>query len=336
MKPANNAHDHEVMYGWALDSDGKPVPIAAAQRGERYFCPVCRGDMVAKLGDVKVHHFAHVTLLQCTPENVARAVAATWITNELQHFLSEGKSVMLQWRSQQDADPHTVNLLKEVMKIELVAGRVSLYDAAGKLRVIIITSLGEDKPDMTQVAQWSQTGTTVILLNTAGVRSGTIELIPLLEQSQIIGGWWLLDQTQLPANLVMEPEKVKQLLIAAAMQPPHYFFGQLESEGVMTHLLQLGEFKLWLPPDYWREIIGGTLNRLGPDIDVLIREWEQADGRKIELFYITVKKNHAVAVRLFAPQDQVRIHVTGQFRLLKFTALDLARQFAGAPVNLPE
>jgi Competence protein CoiA-like family len=340
MKPQNALSDHEPMYGWAFDSKDKPVPISAAKRGERYFCPVCRGDVVAKLGDIKMHHFAHVTLVQCTPDNVARAAAGSWLTEELKRLLAEKQAVTLDWQLQ--GQTYQVNLLNKVARIErdystgTTVGDLVLLDESGKMRAIILLGLNEQKPDMNQVSQWTQNGSTVILLNPANVRSGQMELKPLLEQSQIMGGWWLMDQNQMPENLVMDAAKIREILTLAAKQPPHFFYGQLESEAALTHLLRVGQHKLWLPPDYWREIVGGTKNHLGPDIDVIIQEWAQPDNGKLMLFYISVKNNNAVAVRHYNSEDEVRLHVTGQFRLLQFTAIDLAKQFAGGSMELPK
>ena len=44
---------------FALDKDNKKVHIDNTIRGEDYFCPCCGSKMVLKMGDIRIHHFAH-------------------------------------------------------------------------------------------------------------------------------------------------------------------------------------------------------------------------------------------------------------------------------------
>lgn len=43
----------------AIDDFGKVVTIENAERGTRYRCPFCHGEMVVRKGNIRVHHFAH-------------------------------------------------------------------------------------------------------------------------------------------------------------------------------------------------------------------------------------------------------------------------------------
>lgn len=44
---------------FAINKDRRRVHINDAQIGEEYFCPFCDSAMIPKMGDVKIHHFAH-------------------------------------------------------------------------------------------------------------------------------------------------------------------------------------------------------------------------------------------------------------------------------------
>ncbi|MBQ3001763.1 MAG: hypothetical protein IJD76_04755 [Bacilli bacterium] len=44
---------------FALNKEGRKVYIDYAKRSEEYFCPCCGDKMILRLGDVKIHHFAH-------------------------------------------------------------------------------------------------------------------------------------------------------------------------------------------------------------------------------------------------------------------------------------
>ena len=43
----------------ALNSKHEMIGIGQAERGGEYYCPFCKGKLVLKMGNVKVHHFAH-------------------------------------------------------------------------------------------------------------------------------------------------------------------------------------------------------------------------------------------------------------------------------------
>lgn len=44
---------------FALDKDNKKVHIDNTIRSEDYFCPCCGSKMVLRMGDIRIHHFAH-------------------------------------------------------------------------------------------------------------------------------------------------------------------------------------------------------------------------------------------------------------------------------------
>jgi len=49
----------EVKWDVALDSEGNYVSIFDAEKGQKYFCPECRGEFVVKKGKIRAWHFAH-------------------------------------------------------------------------------------------------------------------------------------------------------------------------------------------------------------------------------------------------------------------------------------
>ena len=48
-----------------LNKDGIDVDIDDAIKGEEYFCPCCKGNLIVKKGQINVHHFAHVSNKDC-------------------------------------------------------------------------------------------------------------------------------------------------------------------------------------------------------------------------------------------------------------------------------
>ena len=46
---------------------------------EKYYCPICDGEVLARTGDKKIHHFAHIDKSNCTNETMIHF----WVKNEL-------------------------------------------------------------------------------------------------------------------------------------------------------------------------------------------------------------------------------------------------------------
>jgi hypothetical protein len=136
---------HEPQYEWAMTSGQHPVHITYAVRGETYVCPVCNGRMIAKLGDIKQHHFAHETIQICSPERVP----------DRRKILAGGncKSVLVATLIEHDvalpalpAD-HTANLLHEVnapkpiTKHDGTHSDIALLDHSGKVLAAILLDM---------------------------------------------------------------------------------------------------------------------------------------------------------------------------------------------------
>ncbi|MFP4324209.1 MAG: hypothetical protein ACLFTK_17270 [Anaerolineales bacterium] len=328
-------NEYQPMYGWALKPDGTPVPIAEAERNADYLCPISNTKMIAKKGQVRQHHFAHAQLMEATPENVARAVAGLWLLQALRAKLAAQEPVRIAWQLKDQDTAYTVNILQDVVDIqkqELTpggAGDLLLHDATGKTKVIIMLGLdGPPNPD--QLRDWVSSGTTVIMLNPVEVRNGQMHMDNLLAASTIMGGWWLLDEAEMPGDLVSDPEAFRATLRETVSTPPHYFYSALTAEGPLSYVLTIGQKKLWLPPEIWQEVIGGTRNRLGPNVTVIIQEWRDTDdGSVIELIYITASKTAAVVVKRYAPGQDMTLRLPNTaFRQGRITALDLARQIS--------
>jgi hypothetical protein len=331
------------MYGWALNPQGQPVPIRQAVRGQLYTCPVCHGEVVAKLGEIKQHHFAHLNLLQCTPETVARAVAGLWIAEELRRYLSEQKSLPITWTTQQGDERHQADLLAGVVSVvqnrqlEWGVGDIVLLDSEGQPKTIILLGLDPKGPDQAQVEAWKKSGVTALLLNPSGVRSGQLDLEQLLAQSMLLGGWWRLEQPDFPPDILTDPDKIRTILKELVQKPPYAFSRDLVQVGALQHVLEINEHKIWLSREIWEQAIGGTLNRLPPDLEVIIKEWKQSDGSTVALFYISLH-NHssAIAVRRYPAHEPVRIKMdSNSFQLQRTTALQVAQQLAGHAMELP-
>lgn len=343
MATVDQNHANEPMYGWALDKQGQPIPIRQAIRGQIYECPICHGEVVPKLGQIKQHHYAHLNLLQCTPDAVARAAAGLWVAQELRQLLAEATPLEITWTTQKGDESHTVNLLNGVVSVvqnrqlEWGVGDIVLLDETGHPKSIILLGLDSKQPDSAQIMAWNKAGVTAILLNPVGVRSGQMGLDQLLASSTVLGGWYL-PQTDFPADLVTDPDTIRKLLKESVNKPPYAFYRALTTEGELNHILELNDQKIWLSPDVWTQVVGGSKNRLPPDLEVIIKEWKQGDGSTLALFYVTLHdQSTAIAIRRYGSHEPVRIKMDdNSFRLQRTTALEVAQQLAGHSMELPQ
>lgn len=65
----------EIKYSYAKDIKGHIVHIKDALPGGLYYCPQCGNEMIPKMGDIKVHHFAHKVECSCNGESYLHRIA---------------------------------------------------------------------------------------------------------------------------------------------------------------------------------------------------------------------------------------------------------------------
>lgn len=332
------------MYGWALNREKQPVPIAEARRGERYFCPVCGEEMVAKKGMIKQHHFAHASERDCGADSTPVELPRRWLANVLREKLLQGETLPTTWHSAStdDDDTHRFDLLRGVEQVQEELplldeiADVALQAASGQARAALFTGL-EQYPSQDLITRFNAEQVVVVLLNPIAMRSGHITRATLLERAKVWGGWWLLERGTLPANIIVDNKTLRSLLRLAVNKPPYRFYGLLHRVDGMDDILNLEGRLLWLPPEVWESVVGGTRNRLGNGVTIITQELMQDDYSKIGLFYITARDEHAVALRYFPPGEPVTLDLgSSAFRMAKTTALDLAQQLAGGLISYPQ
>jgi hypothetical protein len=317
------------LYGWALDTAGQPVHILEAGPSQSYYCPVCGGKMIARLGDVKQHHFAHETLQFCEPEEVARAAASRWLAHHIQACLNEKRGIIVAWPCPLCHQPHTIDLLDGISEVrqkhehdELLSD-LALMDAENRVRVALLLR----KPASEALITYAQHGIMVITVD--ATRGRFIDLPTLLAGSHIYGGICATQKSAAQNGVVTEPADLRQVFTEAVARPPYYVYGPLEEFAGLTHVFTLGDKKLWLPPILWQRAIGGLLHTINPALQIITQEWPQPDGSVIALYYVTARDTCAVAVRRFPPGQPVYARLdSAAFRSDRLTAVRIARSFA--------
>ena len=319
------------QYTWAFDTHGQPIPIWEAAHGERYACPLCGSQMVARLGDFKQHHFAHEEYHPCAPDEVAQAAAARWIMYSLRRCLDLRQSILVSWLCPVCKETHSADLLAEITQVQEDYARgdlradVALLDAKGDLRAAVAVQ----PPDRDTLLAFARQPATLIVVDADGLRRRMHDLASLFRGSAIHGGVCTTQQAAAQLGIISDIPVLRQALTQAAMTPPYHVYGPLEQHHHLTHVFALGNRRLWLPPILWQRAVGGLIHAINPALQIISQEWRQDDGSTIALYYVNIKESYAIAVRRFAPGQPVyaRIDSAG-FRAGRAAAVDIARSLA--------
>jgi Competence protein CoiA-like family len=318
-----------IAYRWALDETGYPVIIDAAQRGPKYFCPLCRGLMIARLGEQLQHHYGHESDTGCTPEAVTRAALRRWITIQLRSALDTRQMVKVAWQCSRCHNAHTANLLEGVSQAaedyvwDSFYADVALLDVGGNVRAVVLVQ-DETVPSPETLRFFSDKEIFTILIPYSVV-PGDSNFSMLISSGQIAGG--PCPVLQAATNITKEPEEIRQTLRDVVERWPGYFYGPLESVDGLANVVKIGNRALWLAPERWREIIGGTKNPLAPGVQILVQTWPHKDGGVLWLYYATLRDTGAVGVRRYGPGQTPMAYIDARFRHRNTTALDVVKYF---------
>lgn len=319
------------QYEWAFDAAGEPLHISQAMRGHLYSCPLCHDRMIARLGDVKQHHFAHEKLKTCTPQGVARAAVGRWIYNRIWDCLKARQSVVMTWPCPLCQQIHTSNLLHDIAEARLnylcdnIQSDVALLDVGGNVHSVVLLA----KPTADALAAYTRQSIAAIVVDVSRKHGQLEDLAAILKGSPIYGGICDTQKAAAREGVVTDAEALRHLLTEAVSAPPYAIYGTLDNYDSLTHVFLLGTRRLWLPPILWQRAIGGLHHTINPALQIVSQEWPQPDGAVIALYYITTRNTYAVAVRRYPPGQPIYARLdTSAFRPDRFTAANIARGFA--------
>jgi hypothetical protein len=322
---------HYPQYEWALDAAGQPVHISHARRGDRFICPVCQGRMVARRGDIIRHHFAHVYVNVCQPQEVTRLAATRWIVQQLSEALAAGQPVPLTYECPLCTQTHTTDLLARVARIQTDHTHDALTSAIALLTAedTVRAAIRLDTPPADGLRAYITAGITLLALNLERPSGELPDVAALLGRAAIYGGTCTTQDAAARLGVVTDITALRELLTLAVRHPPHYIYGPLEERDDLTHVFALGHQHLWLPPILWERAIGGLHHAINPALQIMTQEWPQDDGATIALYYVTARDTYAIAVRRFAPGAPVYARLeTAIFHTDRLTAQLVAKSFA--------
>ncbi|MBI5957462.1 MAG: hypothetical protein HY866_01915 [Chloroflexi bacterium] len=318
------------QYEWSLDTAGHPVHITQAQPHDVFVCPVCKGRMIAKLGEIKQHHFAHESLKICTPESVTAAAAGLWLADQLRDCLNTRRSVTLSWNCPLCQQPHTTDLMHGVTNIKCqIEDQENFFDVVllgsnGKIVTVMLFRKPSDK-----LVAWSVEHSAALIVVDIGRRhTAHFDLAEILKGASFYGGPCETQRTAAEQGVITDLDTLRDTLVRMVSYPPYRICGTLDNLGTLSNVLTLADQKLWMPPILWRRAIGGLHHTISPTLQITSQEWKQPDGGTIALYYVIAGLTAAVAVRRFPPGEMPYARLdTAAFRSDRVTAATVARSF---------
>lgn len=325
-----------VDYRWALDSQGRPVPVELAQRHGLYTCPLCGGRMIPRQGAQLQYHYGHQRETGCPPEAVHHAMIRRWIALHLQEALAARRAIPLRWRCPLCGQTHTADLLEGVMRVEEsypydgLALDVALLDANSHLKGAITV----ERTTARSLVQPGMPFRTTGILNDGrffviGVPNSFAPAVDSpsgwLAQTTILSGpcpnW-----NRVTAHIVRQPETVREVLMEMINNPQGRFAAAVETVEGLKDMARMGDWLVWLPPERWRAIIGGTVNNMAPEMQIVLQQWPEPGGGVIALYYVIIGTSRAIGVRRYRAGEDSTPHLGRAYQRRGATALDVARE----------
>jgi hypothetical protein len=226
---------------------------------------------------------------------------------------------------------HAANLLDGVTQVQQdyrdqdVQADVALLDAQGKIRAAILVK----PPTRDLLHSLAQREITTLAISMISLRRNMLDLPTLLRGATIHVGACTMRQEAARLGVIADQPTLRTVLCQVVSAPPYRFYGPLENLGPLTHVLNLGDRRLWLPPILWERVIGGVLHPISAHLQIISQEWPQDDGGTIALYYVTVRDRCAIALRRFAIDQPPYARLgPGVFNTTRITAFDIARSLA--------
>ena len=134
----------KVLLQYALNNVGTLVSISDAQRKELYICPICKNNVIPKLGKIRERHYSHKRGENNTcGETLLHELFKKKIYEHIQGKLSNETTLKCKWRCGECNELHCLDILKDVKTVKLeynlgaVRPDVALLDGNNKLIAVI-------------------------------------------------------------------------------------------------------------------------------------------------------------------------------------------------------
>lgn len=321
---------HQIEFRWAFDETGVPTPIQRAQRGAHYHCPVCGDTLTAKMGQLLQHHFAHEVMTECTPEAVDQAALRRLIALRIREALTLAQPLKLGYRCRYCGSDHKADLLEGVAAVEEDQTinddplDVILRAPDEKIRgVVIIHNMPLFHSESSKpLWDFPAFEITIPLTVLESFIEGDPNSLGWLRQGVIVNAPCPVWQSA--GEIVRDGSLTREALLTAVMKAGKLAL-PVEKINGLRDMIRLNGSIHWLSLERWRELVGGTLSRMGAGLEIIGQEIHQTSGEIISLYYITLNSTAAVAGMWFMPGETNAPRIDERFRMRRATALDIAQ-----------
>ena len=105
----------------ALDSNGKRIDVADAEKSNDYFCPVCNGGLRVREGSVNIKHFSHISKTECDDFTTDMS---EWHRKWQEQFPVKNREVVIE----HNGEKHRADVLAYGHVIEFQHSPISLHE----------------------------------------------------------------------------------------------------------------------------------------------------------------------------------------------------------------
>lgn len=138
-----------ILYTVATDKDGNLIKANDAKKGNNFFCPVCKTELILrKSGKTgkgrKRPHFAHRSLTpNCTPETALHYSFKNLLVEKLQLHIATQTPLPITWQCIYCDDEHSGNLLKKIKTVKVEYNMtvcqpdIALFDSDDKVFAVV-------------------------------------------------------------------------------------------------------------------------------------------------------------------------------------------------------
>jgi len=114
----------DILYAFVNNDMNELINVKDAQKGNKYFCPICNGEMILRKSErqFKRPHFAHKNLSDnCSPETILHYGFKNLLFNKINDAIKNNIPLRFEWDCKHCEELHAGNLIKRVFLIKLEA-----------------------------------------------------------------------------------------------------------------------------------------------------------------------------------------------------------------------
>jgi hypothetical protein len=139
----------QLLYVTAVDDDGKLVKAKDSEKDGKYYCPICKKELILKKsGKTGKHskrpHFAHYSLTEnCTSEGALHYSFKKLLLEKIKEDIKNKISIDMIWECNYCHNKHEGNLLKKVFDVKdeydmkVCRPDIALFDEKGNAFAVI-------------------------------------------------------------------------------------------------------------------------------------------------------------------------------------------------------